>query len=188
MGNLLVLPVKKAAGLLHGIMSKLHLGGKVEDTSDSHAETTDAETTKPAAPPAPKTKTYSLYFKTGTKIFAGTDAKVWYEVKGNRDGSETTTGIVEPKQSKGMFEKGKEDKFEVTVPDLGTIVCICVGTDGKGSSPDWDLDSVRVECEGTVLEFSCPVECINQKCGHKAELTAATKKPVAASAASAEEK
>eukprot|EP00854_Cymbomonas_tetramitiformis_P012037 gene12037-14223_t len=111
-------------------------------------------------------------------MFAGTDAKVWYELKGKRDGTETTTGVVEPKQSKGMFEKGKEDKFEITVPDLGAITCICTGIDGKGSSPDWDLDAVRVECEGMLVEFKCPVDWINAKCNHKAELTETTEKPV----------
>ncbi|KAK3276409.1 hypothetical protein CYMTET_15505 [Cymbomonas tetramitiformis] len=52
------------------------------------------------------------------------------------------------------------------------------GIDGKGSSPDWDLDAVRVECEGMLVEFKCPVDWINAKCNHKAELTETTEKPV----------
>ncbi|KAK3276410.1 hypothetical protein CYMTET_15506 [Cymbomonas tetramitiformis] len=130
MGNLITYPAKKAVGLIHGIFSKLHIGGKSADadkTDDPPAGTdagAETATVDPPAPTPPKDKTYSVTFVTGKKMFAGTDAKVWYELKGKRDGTETTTGVVEPKQSKGMFEKGKEDKFEITVPDLGAITCI----------------------------------------------------------------
>ncbi|XP_059165230.1 lipoxygenase homology domain-containing protein 1-like isoform X3 [Physella acuta] len=84
---------------------------------------------------------YYITIKTGHKLAAGTDAKVFIQLNGPKG---TTGRIVLEEQNSKSFEKGSVDQFTVMGPDVGQVTSIEIGHDNSGIGPGWFLDSVEV--------------------------------------------
>jgi hypothetical protein len=101
-----------------------------------------AEPSKDIRSAAPRT--YQIQVDTGTASGAGTDARVWVFLRGNRGGTATKSGVMELNSSADDFESGETDLFNKSIEDLGTITQICIQRDDSGLFDDWYLADVRV--------------------------------------------
>lgn len=104
----------------------------------------------PAAPPAQDNMSYSVMIHTGSKMGAGTDAKVFLTVIGSA-GRTFEKQLVNPAIKK-PFERGHSDPFTLEgQPDVGVIQQIVVRSDSTGMGSDWFLSKVRA---GAVLDVN----------------------------------
>lgn len=81
---------------------------------------------------------YVVHVETSNKAKAGTDAKVFLQIYGER----IRTDKLQLKKSethKNPFEKGHTDVFKLFLPNLGRIEKIVIGHDNSGSGPGWHL-------------------------------------------------
>ncbi|XP_041351730.1 lipoxygenase homology domain-containing protein 1-like [Gigantopelta aegis] len=85
---------------------------------------------------------YDVTVVTGKKRFAGTDAKVYLTIYGT-EGS--TNKIRLDATNEDPFERGKTDKFNIKVRDVGEIKKIKIEHDGSGLAPGWHLDRVIIQ-------------------------------------------
>ena len=91
---------------------------------------------------------YTVVTKTGDKIGAGTDAKVYIIIYGEKEQTEK----INLSKDKDPFEKGKEDSFKIHSKNVGDIKKINISHDGKNIGDGWYLDSVKVTVNGKSYE------------------------------------
>ncbi|KAF6256823.1 hypothetical protein COO60DRAFT_1640423 [Scenedesmus sp. NREL 46B-D3] len=89
---------------------------------------------------------YKVVVCTSDIKFAGTDANVFIEICGDRDGKFASSGRVPLNSSANDFERGATDTFNLMLPNLGTIRKTLVGHDNYGAGSAWHLASVEVVC------------------------------------------
>ncbi|CAD7701204.1 unnamed protein product, partial [Ostreobium quekettii] len=91
-------------------------------------------------PRAAKT-TYLVTVHTSNTKGAGTDANVFLELRG-----EAGWGVRHGLDAKGRndFERGSKDEFEIVGKDLGELLSVKIGHDGKGFAAAWHLSKVEV--------------------------------------------
>ena len=77
---------------------------------------------------------------TADERFAGTDANVYLRIEGAK--GETPTMPLEA--TRADFERGNVDVFKLTAPDVGEIVAVVIGHDGRGMGSGWKCASVEV--------------------------------------------
>jgi hypothetical protein len=100
---------------------------------------------------------YDVAVVTGSKLWAGTDAKVYISLIGRRGSSEERR-LGYPGHND--FEQGQTDHisfYSSQERDLGDLSSIRIRHDNSGSRPDWFLDQVHVRdvATGKVFTFSC---------------------------------
>ena len=88
--------------------------------------------------------TYRVLIHTSDIKFAGTDADVFVEIVGTRNGKPATTGRVKLDNSLNNFEQNDLDWFTRSLTNVGTIERICIGHDATGPGAAWHLDNVEV--------------------------------------------
>ncbi|KXZ56858.1 hypothetical protein GPECTOR_1g774 [Gonium pectorale] len=113
--------------------------GQGQDLQGPGADTAAMQDQTPEPPPRPLVQ-YECTVVTGDKFGAGTDAQVGIELIGSR-------GVAKHSfdQSKTLFERGRRDRFRLTLPDVGDLTSIRSWHDGSGFGSDWFLDSIVVE-------------------------------------------
>uniref|UniRef100_A0A383W527 PLAT domain-containing protein n=1 Tax=Tetradesmus obliquus TaxID=3088 RepID=A0A383W527_TETOB len=87
---------------------------------------------------------YKVVVTTSDIKFAGTDANVFIEICGERDGKFTSSGRVPLNSSANNLERGAIDTFNLMLPNLGSISKILIGHDNAGAGAAWHLASVEV--------------------------------------------
>ncbi|XP_059165241.1 lipoxygenase homology domain-containing protein 1-like [Physella acuta] len=88
-----------------------------------------------------KTVQYKIVIKTGDVENAGTDAKVFINLFGNKG---STGNLILPGQVTSQFERGDTDTFTVYGKEVGRLYAIQIGHDNSGEAPGWYLDYVDV--------------------------------------------
>ena len=104
------------------------------------APTTDRVTAEAARPPSVAAN-YVILVRTSNVLFAGTDGYVEVRLRGTRG----TTRFIDLDNAQNNFERGKTDRFRVTLPDVGRLTSIDVRFRPAGPGPDWRLDWVRID-------------------------------------------
>ncbi|XP_048241483.1 lipoxygenase homology domain-containing protein 1-like isoform X2 [Haliotis rufescens] len=97
---------------------------------------------------------YIITVTTGDKANAGTDARVYIELFGDK-GKETSGKIW---LDNGKFDRNKTDIFNIGVAKMmSPLDHIIIGHDNSGAAPGWYLDSVSVYCASAGIEqfFLC---------------------------------
>ena len=91
--------------------------------------------------------------KTTDERGAGSDAAVFVKLIGETG---VTDNIVLESGSND-FERGETNEFKVQTKDIGKLVKIRIGHDGKGFGAGWHMDSAEIEDEDTreVWKFEC---------------------------------
>jgi len=87
---------------------------------------------------------YKIIVTTGSRNWAGTDAKVWVNIVGSKG----TTGkmwLGKSSTNGNSFERGQKDEFTVDGIFVGRINSVVIGHDNSGRSAAWYLDSVSVQ-------------------------------------------
>lgn len=90
--------------------------------------------------------TYTISVSTSDVQGAGTDAKVYVDIKGTNGslGQQQLTATVDGKADRKPFERNQVDAFAVDSAWLGEPQSLVIGHDGSGAFPRWHLDAVRV--------------------------------------------
>ncbi|XP_074641254.1 lipoxygenase homology domain-containing protein 1-like [Tubulanus polymorphus] len=88
---------------------------------------------------------YQVSVITGDCYNAGTDANVYMTIYGERGDSGVRQLWKAKSMSKGIFNKGQIDNFEVEAVSLGQLVKVIVGHDGAGPGLGWFLDKVIIK-------------------------------------------
>jgi len=87
---------------------------------------------------------YEITIRTGSTPYAGTDANVFIAL----DGDLGTTGELALNGCAGSgsfeFERGTEDRFIRTAPNVGNITAVRLRHDNSGWASDWYVDWVQV--------------------------------------------
>ncbi|XP_073475133.1 lipoxygenase homology domain-containing protein 1 [Aquarana catesbeiana] len=83
---------------------------------------------------------YEVTVTTGNVRGAGTNANVFMQLYGDRGKTEETT----LRSRSNDFERGAEDIFKIEALDVGKILKLRIGHDGKGFGDGWFLESVEV--------------------------------------------
>jgi len=95
---------------------------------------------------------YTVTFKTGTQIGAGTDSNVYLRMIGEHGSSEE----LQLKTEIGHMERGMTDKYSVSSEDVGALKKIIVRHDNTGFGPAWYLEWIRVnDGRGKSYHFEC---------------------------------
>lgn len=97
---------------------------------------------------------YTVVFHTSNICWAGTKAKVYFELIGDTGSS----GMVFPSTGAGQFERGVSSSGSYArLPFLGDIRQVIVGTDGDGFGAAWHLRQVEVihSASGMRYLFDC---------------------------------
>ena len=92
-------------------------------------------------------KKYTIFVKTTDQRWAGTDNKVSIDVAGvnGQSGMQTLDNTYG-----NDFEQGKEDEFELELPDLGALTEVTLESHGFDT---WKCDWVKIICEGQKTAF-----------------------------------
>lgn len=98
---------------------------------------------------------YNLNIFTGDIKYAGTDAKVYVELFGGKNGEESSGKIM---LNGGKFEKGNIDKITIQAKMLSPLSKILVGHDNSGNNPGWFLDKIEVETPTVGMKQVFPCE------------------------------
>ncbi|EDQ93112.1 uncharacterized protein MONBRDRAFT_31037 [Monosiga brevicollis MX1] len=102
---------------------------------------------------------YEIIIKTSDVRNAGTDANVFIDLYGRDQEERDLTAHHEFKDAvKAHFERNLEDRFNVELPDVGSIYKIRLGHDGKGMSSSWHVASVVVINQRTHERFEFPCD------------------------------
>ncbi|XP_040192273.1 lipoxygenase homology domain-containing protein 1 [Rana temporaria] len=83
---------------------------------------------------------YEVTVTTGNVRGAGTNANVFMQLYGEHGKTEETT----LRSRSNDFERGAEDIFKIEALDVGKILKLRIGHDGKGLGDGWFLESVEV--------------------------------------------
>jgi len=83
---------------------------------------------------------YKITVYTSDVKWAGTDANVSIELRGDKSNS----GLRKLASSKNDFERGAIDEFFVEAPDLGALLAVDIGHDNRGGGAGWHLNKVCV--------------------------------------------
>eukprot|EP01046_Picozoa_sp_COSAG06_P033716 COSAG06_NODE_3464_length_5301_cov_4.178201_1_plen_1602_part_01 len=96
---------------------------------------------------------WNIKVKTTDERGAGSDAAVFVKLIGETG---VTDNIVLESGSND-FERGETNEFKVQTKDIGKLVKIRIGHDGKGFGAGWHMDSAEIEDEDTreVWKFEC---------------------------------
>ena len=87
---------------------------------------------------------FEVTVTTGNKLGAGTDAKVYLILYGDK-GQSDKLHLVETKTNTDPFEKGKTDVFIVSSLNIGDIAKINISHDGEGSGAGWFLEKMKIK-------------------------------------------
>ena len=82
---------------------------------------------------------WSIFIYTSNIKDAGTDANVHIQIYGNKGAS---AQIHLSKENENSFEKGKVDKFDLNLPEIGKPTKVKIGHDNKGMFSGWHLEKV----------------------------------------------
>jgi hypothetical protein len=83
---------------------------------------------------------------------AGTDSNVLISLHGDK-GEELKVPLKTSRVKKNMFEKGKIDKFDLNLKDVGTIKKITIEHDGKKKGSTWKLEHVKIIHKNTLYVY-----------------------------------
>jgi PLAT/LH2 domain len=94
--------------------------------------------------------TYNVLVTTGECKGAGTDASVVVTLIG---AAGPIIGPVPLEATAAQLERGRTDAFALRAPPApsgppAAVTAVNIAHDGAGSSPDWFLDQIVVQCEG----------------------------------------
>lgn len=102
---------------------------------------------------------YTITVKTASVRGSGTDAHVFLQFLGHRDGSELSSDVIaldNGKYTKGLhchkdrFEHGQTDEFAISLPQpIENLKAVRLMHDNSGLGPDWYVDSIRVSHSAT---------------------------------------
>ncbi|CAL1540467.1 unnamed protein product [Lymnaea stagnalis] len=81
---------------------------------------------------------YEITIWTGNEKNAGTDAKVFIQMYGNKGKTEE----IELRNKSDNFETGQCDKFKIEAPDVGILQKVRIGHDGAGMNSGWYLEKM----------------------------------------------
>uniref|UniRef100_A0A7S3VHN2 PLAT domain-containing protein n=1 Tax=Dunaliella tertiolecta TaxID=3047 RepID=A0A7S3VHN2_DUNTE len=90
------------------------------------------------------TAMYKITVHTSDIKFAGTDANVFIQIFGNKDGQPISTPKVQLNNSKNNFERGMIDEFTHTMRNVKDMQRIVIGHDNSQAGADWHLKMVEV--------------------------------------------
>ena len=95
---------------------------------------------------------YHIVVTTGSKMGAGTDAKVYVNINGAHGKS---TGTLNLAQGNNMnpFERNQVDVFDVFGPDVGKIESLTIGHDDGKLHSAWFLGEVSIDVNGVSYVF-----------------------------------
>src|SRR5215207_2362873 len=88
--------------------------------------------------------TYQISVITGDLDQAGTDARVYITLMGEKGSFERQLG-----NPRNNFQRGCQDVFTYEMPDLGKLERIRVHHDNSGDHPGWLLERIVVYTEAT---------------------------------------
>ncbi|XP_075271384.1 oxygen-regulated protein 1 [Opisthocomus hoazin] len=99
---------------------------------------------------------YTIKVYTGDKRGAGTDANVHIILFGNEDKSEVFQ-LSQSLEHQDPFERGKVDTFKFKTKNIGSLLSIEIGHDGKGFASGWFLEKVEITdaSRNSVYCFNC---------------------------------
>ncbi|XP_065670476.1 uncharacterized protein LOC100203426 isoform X25 [Hydra vulgaris] len=99
-----------------------------------------------------RSKNYTIKTFTGKQQGAGTDAKIYVELLGDRGNSD----FRQLDNAIDKYEPGSADQQTFALPDLGNLKRVRILHDNSGSAPSWFLSKVEVTDElGHTEEFPC---------------------------------
>ncbi|XP_047144351.1 uncharacterized protein LOC100203426 isoform X9 [Hydra vulgaris] len=99
-----------------------------------------------------RSKNYTIKTFTGKQQGAGTDAKIYVELLGDRGNSD----FRQLDNAIDKYEPGSTDQQTFALPDLGNLKRVRILHDNSGSAPSWFLSKVEVTDElGHTEEFPC---------------------------------
>eukprot|EP01051_Picozoa_sp_SAG22_P008505 SAG22_NODE_652_length_8143_cov_2.399552_3_plen_1258_part_00 len=115
-------------------------GSDSDDDSDDGFDFSDCE--------------YAIDIQTGKDPNAGTTANVWVDIVG--DHGDTGEVFLRNPAIATPFLPAQRDSFTIEWPDLGTLKEVRIGHDRSGSSPSWQVGSVKVRNtkSGQTLTFT----------------------------------
>lgn len=93
---------------------------------------------------------YEIKVKTGDVHWAGTGARVFIKLYGDRE----TEFIKLDNTSRDDFERGNTDTFNTTNIDVGEIEKVEIKHDNTGDNPGWFLEKIEVEKENNLFNFT----------------------------------
>ncbi|GFR41097.1 hypothetical protein Agub_g1741 [Astrephomene gubernaculifera] len=100
---------------------------------------------------------YTVTVVTSDLRGAGTDANVYLEITGERDGKEITGKRVTLDNSTNNFERAAVDKFMLKkYRNCGNLTKIRIGHDNAGMAPGWHCDYVEVMDDATGVSYFFP--------------------------------
>eukprot|EP00775_Hariotina_reticulata_P001782 gene1782-2116_t len=99
---------------------------------------------------------YRVTVCTSDVKFGGTDANVFIDIIGQRDGQHVSSGRIALNSSSNDFERGRTDTFNLHLSNLGSLERVLIGHDNHGPGAAWHLASVEVVCiqTGQAVTFS----------------------------------
>ena len=102
------------------------------------------------------TTTYNVSVVTSDVRGAGTDARVYIQLFGDRSDSGKVP-LETSKTNRNKFERGQTDLFEIKESDVGDIRKIRIGHDGSGPGAGWHLKEVVIDAPklGKRWHFPC---------------------------------
>ncbi len=107
-------------------------------------ESQQVKSTAPSAvAPELTSDKYEVEVKTADEMSAGTDSNVYLSIHGDK-AEEIKVSLKNARNKKNMFEKGKIDKFDLSLKDVGTIKKITLEHDGKKKGSSWKVDHVKI--------------------------------------------
>ena len=87
---------------------------------------------------------FEMTIHTGDVKDAGTDAKVFVKFFGEKG----TTSDIHVDKCSERFERARADLIKLEIEDVGKLVKMRVGHDGKGSRNQWFIEKVRINYLG----------------------------------------
>uniref|UniRef100_A0A665TCQ2 Lipoxygenase homology domains 1b n=1 Tax=Echeneis naucrates TaxID=173247 RepID=A0A665TCQ2_ECHNA len=84
---------------------------------------------------------YEVTVMTGDVMFAGTNARVFIQIYGDKGKTE----VISLESRSNNFERNTTDIFKIEAKDVGKIFKIRVGHDGSGLGSGWFLESLDVK-------------------------------------------
>ncbi|KAH3761318.1 hypothetical protein Pelo_6863 [Pelomyxa schiedti] len=88
---------------------------------------------------------YTFEIHTSNRRGAGTDANIFIVLYG----ATSNTGQMFMPDRRKSFQKGSVDIFGIEAPDVGQVIKMDIGHDGKGFSAGWHCEKVIVSKDGT---------------------------------------
>ena len=89
-----------------------------------------------------KKRNYRLEVYTGSVYGSGTDANVWIQLEGSN--YRTNKLALKRSQNRNCFERAQMDEFKFCIPDVGQLLEVEIGHDGKGTGAGWYIEKIVV--------------------------------------------